>query len=143
MKMEREQSKSPEYLGQGIIKSQKNINSSSNFHIKTEHDRTDDDHHRSPDITRAELRETWRRPRMPYNNKLPEVFNQQKKNRNQGRAKPDMIRHIDKMVENSEYKEAQKYLEPLKFVTLTLCRRKTTRRTKLPKIATPSTPSRR
>lgn len=108
--LEREQSRSPDYLGQGIIKSQKNINSSSNFHIKTENDRGEDDHHRSPDIGRAELRETWRRPRMPYNNKLPEVFNQQKKNRNQTRVKQDMIRNLDKMVENSEYKETQKYL---------------------------------
>ena len=53
--MERDQSRSPDYLGQGIIKSQKNINSSSNFHMKTENDRGDDEH-RSPDIGRAELR---------------------------------------------------------------------------------------
>ena len=38
---------------------------------------------------------------MPYNNKLPEVFNQQKKNHKQNRVKQDMIRNLDKMVENS------------------------------------------
>ena len=113
---EYEQSKSPDYLAQGFIKSHKNINSSSNFHIKTETDHRDDEHHRSPDIGKAELRETWRRPRMAYNNKLPEVFNQQKKNRNHTRPKQDPIRNLDKMVENSEYRETQKYLEPLKFV---------------------------
>ena len=103
------ESKSPDYSHKPSIKSQNNINSSSNFHIKTENDRTDDDHHRSPDIVRAELRDTWRKPqpRMPYNNKLPDVFNQHKKNR---RVKQDMILNIDKMVENSEYKETQKYL---------------------------------
>ena len=45
--------------------------------MKTENDRGEDDHHRSPDIGRSDMRETWRRPRIPYN-KLPEVFNQQK-----------------------------------------------------------------
>lgn len=40
------------------------------MHMKTEADKGDDDVHRSPDLGRSEMRDTWRRPRIPYN-KLP------------------------------------------------------------------------
>lgn len=69
-KNDREQSKSPQNSGQVSIRSQKNINISVAFHMKTENDRGQDEHHRSPDIGRSQMRDTWRRPRIPYN-KLP------------------------------------------------------------------------
>ena len=40
------------------------------MHMKTQADKGDDDVHRSPDLGRSEMRDTWRRPRIPYN-KLP------------------------------------------------------------------------
>lgn len=42
MRHEREASRSPEHSGQGVIKSQKNINISAGFHIKTENDKGED-----------------------------------------------------------------------------------------------------
>ena len=45
-----------------------------------------------------------------------------------------MIRNLDKMVENSEYKETLKYLEPLKFVTISWLRKKSRKKIKHPKI---------
>lgn len=52
---------------QAIIKSQKILNSTSNFHLKTEQENED---HKSPEQNRGEMREMWRKPRMPYS-KLP------------------------------------------------------------------------
>lgn len=48
---ENDKPKSPQYGGQAI-KSQKNIISSAAFSLKTEHERGDDEHHRSPDVSR-------------------------------------------------------------------------------------------
>lgn len=54
-KNDREPSRSPENPAQGSIRSQKNINISAAFHMKTENDRGEDDH-RSPDIGRSDMR---------------------------------------------------------------------------------------
>lgn len=55
-KNDRDPSRSPQNPAQGSIRSQKNINISAAFHMKTENDRGDDDHHRSPDIGRSDMR---------------------------------------------------------------------------------------
>lgn len=49
---ENEASKSPENANPPM-KSHKNITSAMAFHLKSENDRGDDDHHRSPDMNRG------------------------------------------------------------------------------------------
>lgn len=45
-----------------------------------------------------------------------------------------MLKNLDKLVENSEYKEAQKYLEPLKFVNILIFRKNKKRKNSQRKI---------
>lgn len=52
---ENEASKSPDSANQPI-KSHKNITSAMAFHLKSENDRGEDQHHRSPEINRGQLR---------------------------------------------------------------------------------------
>lgn len=59
-----------EYTSNNTIAKSQKVITSSNFHLKTEHQ---EEEHRSPE-QRVEFRETsWRKPRMPYN-KFPDGF---------------------------------------------------------------------
>jgi hypothetical protein len=62
-----------------ILKSQKVLVSTANFHLKTEQQEKDPEEQRSPEQGRVEFRETtWRKPRMPYN-KFPDAFQMRQK----------------------------------------------------------------
>lgn len=49
------------------------LNKVANLHIKTEQPEKNEDESRPLENNRQDLKDTWRKPRMPYN-KLPDAF---------------------------------------------------------------------